>query len=152
MPKRILEDGRVVLTKDEFVSMMLRDLKIRKLKRQNEERELYGDLDDLDYSFNLNSKSSIKDDLDIDELMKEAGINSKEIVNDIQDVSISNKKDLVTHDTKKKTTTNINKKNNKKEKKVSTIIEKAILQNVIPTYEIKGVATKDGNEQLAFSF
>lgn len=144
MPKRILEDGRVVLTKEEFVSMMLRDLKIRKLKRQKEELELYGDLDDLDYSFDSNSKNDTKEDFNIDELLKESSIESKEIVNDVKTNPVTNKKDLVAHTTKKKTTTNISKKNNKKEKK-------AILPN-IPTYEIKGIATKDGNEQLAFSF
>lgn len=151
MPKRILEDGRVVLTKDEFVQMMLRDQKRRKLKRQREELELYGSLDDLDFPLDSEPKNTVKDDFDIDELIREAGIEVKEISDDfnpnLTPEKIENKVKEKPIKVKKES-----KKVTKKAKETSTLIEKAITSKPIQTFELKGIATKDGNEQLSFAF
>lgn len=151
MPKRILEDGRVVLTKDEFVQMMLRDQKRRKLKRQREELELYGSLDDLDFPLDSEPKNTVKDDFDIDELIREVGIEVKEISDDfnpnLTPEKIENKVKEKPIKVKKES-----KKVTKKAKETSTLIEKAITSKPIQTFELKGIATKDGNEQLSFAF
>lgn len=151
MPKRILEDGRVVLTKDEFVQMMLRDQKRRKLKREREELELYGNLDDLDMPLDLEPKNAVKDDFDIDELIREAGIEVKDISDDfnpnLTPEKIENKVKEKPNKVKKES-----KRVSKKAKETSTLIEKAITSKPIQTFELKGIATKDGNEQLSFAF
>lgn len=151
MPKRILEDGRVVLTKDEFVNLMLREQKRRKLKRQREDLELYGDLEELDYS-----KNTVKNDFDVDRFIEELSIEAKRIINETPTNSVAEKVNPVANEVKKKTNIKANKKANtkvsKKTKNTSTITEKSIISEVIPTYEIKGISTKDGNEQLSFVF
>ena len=151
MQKRRLEDGRVVLTKDEFIQMMLRDQKRRKLKRQREELELYGSLDDLDFPLDSEPKNTVEDDFDIDELIREISIEAKEISDDFNsnltpekiESKVKEKPIKIKKQSKKAT---------KKVKETSTLIEKAITSKLIQTFELKGIATKDGNEQLSFSF
>ena len=151
MQKRRLEDGRVVLTKDEFIQMMLRDQKRRKLKRQREELELYGSLDDLDFPLDSEPKNTVEDDFDIDELIREISIEAKEISDDFNSNLTPEKIESKVKEKPIKIKSQ-SKKATKKVKETSTLIEKAITSKLIQTFELKGIATKDGNEQLSFAF
>lgn len=111
---------KVVLTKDEFVERVMRDLKKRKEKKRLEELEHYGELDDLDYL--MTSSELIK--VDIDEMIKEA---------------------LLEYEAKPKAKPKKKVSKTSKAKKSDNSFD-----DIITKVEFNAICRKDGNEQLCF--
>lgn len=132
MPKRIFADGTISLTKDEFMNLIRKDLRRKKL----EEIAMYGsslddDVDELDrismYEAEY-SKKKTKEDKELDSFLNSYLVQAKEIIEE----KISTPK---------------------LSQKVGEILSSIVpIKEDLPSYDIIGVSTKDGNEQLSFMF